>query len=502
MDCPRCGYAGIAETSCPRCGVVFAKLASARSRASAATPPPARRTKRGSQRGLLVPLGILLVVVVVAALAAPRRPAPTASHAPAAASAPEPMLPAAPTEPTPAPQSISPPPREAFQRPAVGADDRTLAQELVQRVNARSPVSAGDIQRAEVLFSRYPDERVFQDLLGTVLLAAGAEEARARRLEPALGHLRRSAGLLEDNREPRLALLGVLYELGDWSGVEAAARDVLALDPRDADVLERLAYALFRQDRNREALDVVQQALEVRPSAFSQTLLDRIRKGAADERGMTQQQLSHFHVRYDGDAHEDIGREILGALERHYSTLAGTLDHRPGAPIPVILFSRQQYYDASGAPAWSGGQFSHFDGRIRIPIGGLTARLSPDMDGTLIHEVTHAFVADRSRGRCPRDVNEGLAQYMEGRRVARELSADQLRALADGRIPGVAGFYLQALSFVEYLIGARGQGGVNDLLLALGETGDEDEAFEQVYGAKPGPLREAWLNRLRRQHGS
>jgi tetratricopeptide (TPR) repeat protein len=297
-------------------------------------------------------------------------------------------------------------------------------------------------------------------------------------------------------------MLGILHELGDWNGAESAAREVLALDPRNAEVLERLAYALFRQDRNREALDVVQQAIEIRPSSFSKTLLERIRKGNADERGMTQQQLSHFHVRYDGDTHEDIGREILGALERHYATLAGTLDHQPGAPIPVVLFSRHQYYDASGAPAWSGGQFSHFDGRIRIPIGGLTASLSPDMDATLIHEVTHAFVADRTRGRCPRDVNEGLAQYMEGRRLASELGADQLRALADGRIPGVAGYYLQALSFVEYLVGARGQGGLNDLLQALGETRDVDEAFERVYGAKSGAMREAWLNRLRQQHGS
>ena len=89
----------------------------------------------------------------------------------------------------------------------------------------------------------------------------------------------------------------------------------------------------------------------------------------------------------------------------------------------MILFSREAYYDASGAPAWSGGIYDGIDGRIRIPIGGLTASLTPDMDGTLIHELTHAFVADRTRGVAPREIHEGLAQYMEGKRIGSELNA-------------------------------------------------------------------------------
>ena len=89
---------------------------------------------------------------------------------------------------------------------------------------------------------------------------------------------------------------------------------------------------------------------------------------------MTEQQLSHFHVRYDGDAHEDVGREILRALERHYATLAGALDHQPPADHPgdPLLASRPTTTPA-GAPAWSGGVFDHLDGRIRVPIGGLDA---------------------------------------------------------------------------------------------------------------------------------
>ena len=38
------------------------------------------------------------------------------------------------------------------------------------------------------------------------------------------------------------------------------------------------------------------------------------------------------------------------------------------------------------------------------------------MDDTLIHELTHAFVHDRTKGVAPREIHEGLAQYMEGKR--------------------------------------------------------------------------------------
>jgi hypothetical protein len=217
---------------------------------------------------------------------------------------------------------------------------------------------------------------------------------------------------------------------------------------------------------------------------------------------MTEQRLSHFHVRYDGGAHEDVGRGVLRALEKDYATLSRALDHEPANPIPVILFSQQAYFDASGAPAWSGGVFDQMDGRIRIPIGGLTESMTERMDEVLIHELTHAFIHDRTRGIAPREVHEGLAQYMEGKRALNDASPQYLSALADGRVGGVSAFYLAALSYVEHLIALRGMGGMNELLRAMGETGSVDEAFQRVHGSTYSESRKAWAQHLRRQYGS
>jgi hypothetical protein len=200
-------------------------------------------------------------------------------------------------------------------------------------------------------------------------------------------------------------------------------------------------------------------------------------------------------------AHEDVGREILRLLERHYATLALRFDYQPSQPVPVILLSSESYYDATGAPAWSGGQYDSFDGRIRVPIGGLSAALSPELDGTLVHELTHSFVADLSRGLAPRELHEGLAQYMEGRRLS-QLDPQRLRALADGRLGGVSALYFRALWLVEDLMGQRGPGGINDLLRAMSSSGNMDEGFRSVYGRDFVGLQRQAAERLRQQHGS
>ena len=359
-----------------------------------------------------------------------------------------------------------------------------------------------DLKAVDALLLSYPEEKALLLLAESVFVTAAEEERSTRHFPEAEAFLRRTIALRPRSLPARTALVGVLLEVGDWPGAEAAARDLLVLAPRDASALRGLGQALLRQDRNKEAVEALLASLEVEEDPNTQAMLAHVAKGLKDEKGMSEKQLAHFHVRYDGDEHEDVGREMLRALERHFSTLTAVFDHQPAAAIPVILFSREGYYDAAGAPRWSGGVFNHLDGRIRIPIGGLTSALTPDIDHVLVHELTHAFIADISRSVCPRDVHEGFAQYMEGKRIASQLNAEQIKALADGRIQGVNGFYLTALAFVEHLMGQRGQGGMNDLLRAMGETGNVDTAFERVYGKDHNAMARGFADRMRLQYGS
>ena len=379
-------------------------------------------------------------------------------------------------------------------------NDLQAANRLTQRINSGSRITDADVETAENLYSRYGSEA--QDLLEVALVKRGGQLGKARRYADAETDLRRAVTLNPERPETWSHLAALLMQTSDWSGAEAAYREIVALPPRNGDAHQGLAFALFRQDRDREAIEALRTALQIRDDADDRTLLARLEKGRQDEEGMREQQLAHFHVRYDGGEHEAVGREVLRALEHHYSTLVRAFDHQPETTIPVILFSQQAYHDASGAPAWSGGQFDQLDGRVRIPIGGLTASLTPDMDGVLIHELTHAFINDITRGTAPRAIHEGLAQYMEGKRIDEMLTNDQLAMLASGRAGGVGGYYMYALTWVESLIRQRSMGGMEEVLFEMGATGSVDAAFQAVHGRTYKEMMKYWKDDLRRRHGS
>jgi hypothetical protein len=502
MDCPRCGATAVTTPECPRCGVILAKARRVRSvRPATVAAPPAGQ----AWRSLVLPaLGLLLVVVAAAVhLRHPAEPTPhpTALPPTTLANAPEP---AAPPDAPLVPPSVAPPAPvvpDAALGAAPGAwPDQETATLLSERMRSGAPISLEDVRAAEDLFARYPVPA--RDLLESVLLAAASDHREGRRYANAASLLDRARAIAPGSPRVPRAQLTLRLETADWAAAESAARDVLALAPADGEAARGLAYALVRQDRSREAIDLLAAFVDVHADPETRALLERIRRSQGSEASLDEARLAHFHVRYDGEAHEDVGREILRVLDRHYATLVQAFDYQPASPIPVVLLSRESYYDATGAPAWSGGQYDSFDGRVRLPIRGLTASRASELDDALLHELTHAFVADLSGGLAPREIHEGLAQLMEGKRVQALLDDDGLRALADGRLQGVRGFYVSALALVEDLVAQRGQGGINDVLRAMAETGSSDEGFRRVYGKDLQALRRDWATRLRQRHGS
>jgi tetratricopeptide (TPR) repeat protein len=503
MDCPRCSASAVTTPECPACGVLVAKARPARTRReplASESPHPA------DWRSLVLP-GLGLAVLIAAAAWQLRQPAavsPVAHEPGARTAAPEPAPPSASLDPGLSRALPEAPPPTFAPEPAAARDpateaDMAAAARLVERLQAQAPLSSDDVRIAEGLYARHPAGA--RELLEAVLLAAAAADQSARRFDSASALAERAQGIAPQSPRPPRALLALRLETADWAAAEQAGRAFLALAPGDAEAARGVAYALVRQDRVREATELLSSFLNAHEDAGTRAFLSRILRDQAPEKSLDEARLAHFHVRYDGDAHEDVGREILRQLDRHYATLARSFDHQPTAPVPVILLSRESYYDATGAPAWSAGQYDSFDGRVRIPIGGLTAALSPELDQTLVHELTHSFVADLSRGLAPRELHEGLAQHMEGKRMS-QLDEGRLRALADGRLRGVSGFYFGALWLVEELLAQHGQGGINELLRAMSATGSADEAFRSVYGRDFAELQRQARDRLRQRHGS
>ncbi|MEO8362523.1 MAG: hypothetical protein ABI672_21025 [Vicinamibacteria bacterium] len=188
-----------------------------------------------------------------------------------------------------------------------------------------------------------------------------------------------------------------------------------------------------------------------------------------------------FDIRFDGESQNGVARDVLFVLNRAYTRLADIYYVRPNRRIPVVLHSGQSYFNATGAPFWSGGQFSSHDGAIQIPIRGIPSTLPREMEDVLVHELSHAFVDEMSGGFAGRSVQEGLAQYMEGKRIETEMTPAELKALANTGNPNVMSFYMLSLAMAQQMVSSRGQSQINELLKAMKEGGSEEAGFAKIY---------------------
>ena len=57
-----------------------------------------------------------------------------------------------------------------------------------------------------------------------------------------------------------------------------------------------------------------------------------------------------------------------------------------------------------------------------MPVRGLQT-LTPELSRVLKHELTHSFIQQKTHGRAPTWIQEGIAQWMEGKRSGQNASA-------------------------------------------------------------------------------
>lgn len=451
--------------------------------------PPARASGRPARWALaLAGLGAVALGAVVFYASRPRLTAtasPSISAVPAAPAPAEPHVVDASGQIEPphiAPPTILPPP--TLESP-VGMDprDAETASRLANQLREGRTPSESDLDSIDELLQRQPGQTTLVQLAEATYLSLAQRRAQASRPSAAIPLLERAARIVPSSYSIALSLAQGHVDASQWPAAEESCRTAARLKPEAPEAHFLLGFILMRQDRDREAAEALQASLDRRDDPQTRALLAQIEHTRDSQKGMAEQRLIHFHVRYDGDTHDVLGREVLRVLDRHYVTLVETFRHQLETVVPVVLYTNRGYYDATGAPAWSGGAYSHLDGRIALPIGGVGAQLPSDAERALLHELAHAFIHDMGGEAVPREIHEGLAQFVEGERCeGGRFTQNDLRAVANGPGGDVRAFYLMSLCFVESLHGQRGQSGLNDLLESLRETRSPEKSFERVYG--------------------
>src|SRR5580692_4892419 len=152
--------------------------------------------------------------------------------------------------------------------------------------------------------------------------------------------------------------------------------------------------------------------MELKPDEETRHALEKAERDAQEEAEYHEGETTHFRLKYNGGAAPELAEQVLQTLESEFDEIAATLNYVPPEPIGVILYTNQAFMDITRAPGWVGALN---DGRIRVPVEGLT-NMTDELARVLKHELTHSFVGQKTGGRCPVWLQEGIAQFMEGKR--------------------------------------------------------------------------------------
>jgi tetratricopeptide (TPR) repeat protein len=255
--------------------------------------------------------------------------------------------------------------------------------------------------------------------------------------------------------------------------------------PENADVYKLEGWSYYGMNRQAQAIDSWKKALALRPDADTQAALDKAVRDKTEEDSYRENESAHFQLKYSGEAEPGLARDVLHTLEGHFEVISSELGYTPPEPIGVVLYTQQGFADITQAPGWVGALN---DGRIRVPVQGLTS-VNSELSRVLKHELTHSFIQQKTRGRAPTWLQEGVAQWMEGKRSEENAAVliqvfDAGHAASLGRLEGswmslssdVARYaYAWSLANVESIVETQGMGDVQRILdrLADGETTEQ-----------------------------
>lgn len=283
------------------------------------------------------------------------------------------------------------------------------------------PAAAGAVRDGSIdmdLLSKLESEATANPSPTAVARVVGAESAAARfeisvgDFDKALSHYEIGLRFDRDN-------LGLLLEdayLHLKRSEYSAALDMLdrarPLDPDSAEVAKLSGWAYYGLNHVADAVTQWKRAMELKPDPETQRALEKAQRDAQEEAEYHEGETPHFRLKYNGDAAPDLAQEVLKTLESEFNEISATLNYSPPEPIGVILYTNQTFIDITRAPSWSGALN---DGRIRVPVNGLVT-MTDELARVLKHELTHSFVSQKTGGHCPVWLQEGIAQYMEGKR--------------------------------------------------------------------------------------
>jgi len=355
-------------------------------------------------------------------------------------------------------------------------------------------------------FSLFPYNEILRRDLAAAYAGNAQRDLKLSRYREAAEGYSQAHDLYPGNQ--RLGLMrGIALYLGKNYD---AARAELLLAGEGAEPLLFLGKISYDTGDLPAALANWRRALELEPgNASVRGLIDKAERELPVESKMDKGYSSMFDISYDAELPPGLASEVLDALEAAYNRVGADLGLFPTTRIPVLLYTKSDYSSVTAGPDWSGGLY---DGKIRLPVGGVT-KVTPQMRGILFHEFTHVLIAELTHGNIPTWLNEGLAE-IEGRKEFAQSAPSITRAARGGHLLPLATLsgsfasmaraeaglaYQQSYSIADFMVTRYGWYAVQGILRHLGERASLEAAVAMALSDwsldLPGVIRE-WRESL------
>jgi tetratricopeptide (TPR) repeat protein len=308
-------------------------------------------------------------------------------------------------------------------------------------------------------------------------------------IDNAIDHYRQALSFAPENLGLLLNLSVLYLRQSQFTAALDPLERARRVAPDSADVAKLTGWACYGANKMDQAVAEWRRAEKLHPDAEVERALAKAEKDKAEEESYREGVTAHFALKYSGTATPDLASGILHVLEDDFRDIESQLDYTPPEAIGVILYTDQAFADITRAPSWAG---AINDGRIRIPVQGLSS-VTSELARVLKHELTHSFIAQKTRGRAPTWVQEGVAQWIEGRR-SNSAAGALVEMAGQNRLPslqmlegswmslsgGAASFaYAYSLAAVESIIQSGGVSDVSRLLDRIATAPSMDAALRE-----------------------
>ncbi|MBI3314265.1 MAG: hypothetical protein HYZ83_08530 [Candidatus Omnitrophica bacterium] len=282
-------------------------------------------------------------------------------------------------------------------------------------------------------------------------------------------------------------------------------QDSLRHDDQNALAYELLGEIDYLEEKLPEAKSNYQIAYNLSPREDLKTKIEKLTVETPVNKKLSTYQEEHFLIKYHNQEKNIEGFQLRELLRSTYRDISKEFSYYFRRQVVVLLYDEEDFKKITNMPHWVAGIY---DGKVRMPINrkGFGDK---DLQALTAHEVTHAFVHAMSAGTAPPWINEGLAEYIEGKVKPEEaivfesaiktnnlFSIDQL--ISQGATASISDtlrialFYEQSHALISYLIKRYGMFRVKQMLEEYSKGKNSDEVIRNILQISPERLEKEW----------